>query len=653
MYESFSSESYSIDPNSEDSPKLHTLFRMVESFAQRRGEEFDGEIDLSVLKENAKERVWKNAAKMKRSDSGSCSGSGGGKKGEKERSGRFSKDKEMQIEINIEPDIDVYGNGGKQQFNSEQDVSVDKDKEHSNIDWVLNVPSESKSKDNTGNNSINSSNNNNNTNEKPKLKIITEPSKESLFPITKQIANNNNNSNNNSSSIKPKNTSDLIIEELPYNNILSPPPSQTKQQTPPHTNNTNIINSPSSLFTNINLSSLTDIITTELLTSLLSQEITNTKLIPQKRFNPLPNPNNSLQLSQSGSLTSSSLNNLTPSDKLTSSPKNISTTNIAYINPLTDNNLLAAYSSSSVFNRSIKEKKKEQSLTFYTNYIAPHLITLIKHEIITNYDNILSNISSPLKTNPHELITALVLEDADLLRNNYRLSQTTTTINDILNKQHLLTKFAPINMSIRQQSSSKPQITSTEQARDDMLNSCIIDAAIELINKERKYGEAGEPLPWSSRMRDIQFKYDKAHPHKLAAFIERKLYEMLNDKIGMINDNYEYLSQEQVNVEREGKLIETIRNELKESEAQWSNLEIQETQIKLEITDMIIDQLYNEVVEILEHIQFNRKRPDLYQFKSIYACEEIPRLSFQITTTGEENENEDDNDIINMEEQLH
>ena len=652
VYESFSSESYSIDPNSEDSPKLHTLFRMVESLAQRRGEEFDGEIDLSVLKENAKERVWKNAAKMKKSESGS----GSGKKGEKERSGRFSKDKEMQIEINIEPDIDVYknnGSGGKQQFSLEQDISVDKEHSNSNIDWVLNVPSESKSKDNTGNNSINS-NSNNNTNEKPKLKIITEPHKESLFPTTKQIANNSN-----SNTTKPKNTSDLIIEELPYDNILSPPPSQPKQQTPPHTNNnntttTNIIDSPSSLFTNINLSSLTDIITTELLTTLLSQEITNTKqIIPHKRFNPLPNPNNSLQLSQSGSLTSSSLNNLTPSDKLTSSPKSISTTNIAYINPLTDNTLLAAYSSSSVFNRSIKEKKKEQSLTFYTTYIAPHLISLIKHEIITNYDNILSNISSPLKTNPHELITALVLEDADLLRNNYRLSQTTTTISDILNKQHLLTKFAPINIAIRQQSSHKPQITSTEQARDDMLNSCIIDAAIELINKERKYGDAGEPLPWSSRMRDIQFKYDKAHPHKLAAFIERKLYEMLNDKIGMINDNYEYLSQEQVNVEREGKLIETIKGELKESEAQWANLEIQETQIKLEITDMILDQLYNEVVEILEHIQFNRKRPDLYQFKSIYACEEIPRLSFQITTTGEENENEDDNDIINMEEQLH
>ena len=642
VYESFSSESYSIDPNSEDSPKLHTLFRMVESFAQRRGEEFDGEIDLSVLKENAKERVWKNATKIKQSEHIVSKKHNSNSSNDKEKS-RFSKDKEMQIEINIEPDIDIYSNHSniKHNFNSEQDISIDK--EHSNIDWVLNVPSETKSKDNSSSSS---------TNEKPKLKIITEPPKESLFSTTKPTINNNLNNNNNNN-IKPTHQSNLIIEEVPYDNTLSPPLSQHKHQTPP--NKSLIINNNSestcSLFADINLPSFTDAITNELISTLIEQEITKSKLIPRKHFNIQPNQNNSLQLSQSGSLTSSSLNNLNASDKLNSSPKNASNTNIAFVNPLNEN-LLAAYSSSSVFNRSIKEKKKEQSLTFYTHHIAPQLISLIKQEIIANYNDIITNISSPLKTNPHELITALVLEDADLLRNNYRLSQINRDISDILNKQNLLNKFAPINRAIRQQTSTKAVIAS-EQARDDMLNSCLIDATIELINKERKYGDAGEPLPWSSRMRDIEFKYDKAHPHKLATFIERKLYALLNDKLGMINDNYEYLSPEQVNIESEGKLIETIKNELKESELQWSNFEIQETQIKLEITDTILDQLYNEVVEILEHIQFNRKRPDLYQFKSIYACEEIPRLSFQITTTNEENENEDENDIINMEDQLH
>ena len=39
------------------------------------------------------------------------------------------------------------------------------------------------------------------------------------------------------------------------------------------------------------------------------------------------------------------------------------------------------------------------------------------------------------------------------------------------------------------------------------------------------------------------------------------------------------------------------------------------------------------MIEILEHVQLSRKRPELYQNKSIYACEDIPKLSFQMTTT--------------------
>ncbi len=61
-----------------------------------------------------------------------------------------------------------------------------------------------------------------------------------------------------------------------------------------------------------------------------------------------------------------------------------------------------------------------------------------------------------------------------------------------------------------------------------------------------------------------------------------------------------------------------------------------------------MEQLYNEIIEILEHVQYSRRRPDLYQNKSIYACEEIPKLSFQVTTTENlESENEE-NDLMNM-----
>ena len=69
-------------------------------------------------------------------------------------------------------------------------------------------------------------------------------------------------------------------------------------------------------------------------------------------------------------------------------------------------------------------------------------------------------------------------------------------------------------------------------------------------------------------------------------------------------------------------------------------MEIEETQLKLEITEIINDQLYNEVMEILEHIALSRKRPELYQDKSIYACDDIPRLSFQMISTNTENDND-------------
>ena len=80
------------------------------------------------------------------------------------------------------------------------------------------------------------------------------------------------------------------------------------------------------------------------------------------------------------------------------------------------------------------------------------------------------------------------------------------------------------------------------------------------------------------------------------------------------------------------------------------NLEIEETQLKLEITEIINDQLYNEVMEILEHIALSRKRPELYQDKSICACEEIPKLVFQQTSNENNKKNQiNEEDLINVE----
>ena len=55
---------------------------------------------------------------------------------------------------------------------------------------------------------------------------------------------------------------------------------------------------------------------------------------------------------------------------------------------------------------------------------------------------------------------------------------------------------------------------------------------------------------------------------------------------------------------------------------------------------MVLEQLLNEIVEIFEHVHLSRKRPHLYQNKSIYACEDIPRLSFQILSDNNNNQHQ-------------
>lgn len=109
----------------------------------------------------------------------------------------------------------------------------------------------------------------------------------------------------------------------------------------------------------------------------------------------------------------------------------------------------------------------------------------------------------------------------------------------------------------------------------------------------------------------------------------------MKTKIGLIPENNE-VDTEMINYEREKRLIGSITKtvnkiikQLNEEEDQWKNYELEETQVKIELSEMVLEQLLNELVEIFEHVHLSRKHPKLYQYKSIYGCEDIPRLSFQ------------------------
>jgi hypothetical protein len=292
---------------------------------------------------------------------------------------------------------------------------------------------------------------------------------------------------------------------------------------------------------------------------------------------------------------------------------------------------MSNYSSNSVFNKTIKDKKKAKSTTLYFKEIAPRLINLLRKEIISKYSLIYDNISTPMKNNSEKLMISLALQDAELLRDNYKNTTNIISISKILDKEKILKEFEPINKKIRNNDN-----VASDNFYDKMLNDCIIETAIEIINRERYYGKNGEPLQWSSRLHELAFKYKKNDPQKLADFVCNKLKFYIKRKVGLINDNYDEMSMEQINMEKDKRLTGIIKRDLDENEYQWNNLEMEETQLKVDNSEQIMEQLYNEVIEILEHIQYSRTKPEMYQNKSIYACEEIPKLDFQVTTTNED-----------------
>ena len=295
---------------------------------------------------------------------------------------------------------------------------------------------------------------------------------------------------------------------------------------------------------------------------------------------------------------------------------------------LLEKSMIFQYSISSEFNKTISEKKNKLETNLYNEYIIEKLILLILKEIKNKYGRIYDNISIPYKANYEQIIVASYLQDNELLNNCYKELKVKEDLKNILNKKELLEKFNSINKKIR-----KKKGLEEDNYYDNLINECIVDATIEILNKERAYGEQGEPFPFSKRGKELCFKYNRNDPKPLMRHVYKEIKKMLFGKGNIIKENSPIFDK------NDPFLMNIFRKEM-EGQDIWSELEIQEEQVKSIASSIIFEQLINEVIEILEHVQLNRKRPELYQDKSIYACDDIPRLSFQMISTNTENDND-------------
>ena len=308
-----------------------------------------------------------------------------------------------------------------------------------------------------------------------------------------------------------------------------------------------------------------------------------------------------------------------------------------------NSSLLFSSSTYSIFNKTIKDKKAENSINLYMDKIVPKLIRLIYKELIKKYKRIYDNISTPLTNNSKNIMVSLVLKNEKMFKDNYKIKIFKENLEDIIDKKDLLKKFQQINNEIR----IKDNIL-TDDYYDKMINECIIDTTIEIIDKERLYFEEGEPLLWGEPRYESKNKFDfRNNPKKFSLYICKSLVTLLNRKLGLLKDKDNILLYEKINFEKEKRLNNMIKEQMNELDKEWNNLEIEETRSKLEAADYILEMLLRENIEILEHIQLNRRSPELYNYKSIYGFPNMPKLEFQKKESNNYFDDDSD-DLINI-----
>ena len=322
----------------------------------------------------------------------------------------------------------------------------------------------------------------------------------------------------------------------------------------------------------------------------------------------------------------------------------------------------------SLLKKSIGEIKEGRKLNKYFQTKFPIFLKMIINNIKKNYNKIINNLKRPLIIDEEKYINKLnnLINKKIINNNNLDLSNEKNEIEineqkkfffnkinipfcnrDITNKKFIdekILKEFNLQNELMNKESNEETINATNY--DKCLNKCVYDSVNEIIEKKRMYGELGKPLLWMSKNKIIRYNFDNSQYSK-KIFIKEIINELkkdINTKIGLIPENYDYMSLDHLISDREKKFIKNIYNDLLENEEKDNNIDLIFTSMLMSISKMVMEQLIEEVIQILNLIEQSRKEPSKFESKSIYSYEneDVP-----IFFLGDKNDYEEENFFFN------
>ncbi|CAI2380071.1 unnamed protein product [Moneuplotes crassus] len=127
---------------------------------------------------------------------------------------------------------------------------------------------------------------------------------------------------------------------------------------------------------------------------------------------------------------------------------------------------------------------------------------------------------------------------------------------------------------------------------ENIHNKAIFDAVNEALDGFRPYGLKGPPLPWSKQSRTLTYKNgDITEIPQITTKIEKKVLDWIGDQDA---DNPSPNSWEE-------RLAVILANEIEETEPIWTDYEFEETHVKIDMAELILEDLFKEAAEIMTH----------------------------------------------------
>ena len=130
----------------------------------------------------------------------------------------------------------------------------------------------------------------------------------------------------------------------------------------------------------------------------------------------------------------------------------------------------------------------------------------------------------------------------------------------------------------------------------------VIDGINESLSFHRVYGTKGVPVPWSKARRvvtsDVQLQDILTQTQQqIRSWTQQRIGQLPGPEFAQSNGQ---IDEDQLQNKREENLSLALLKDLREKETGWIDYEAEETQVKLDLADMVLDYVITELIQVLE-----------------------------------------------------